>query len=191
MGDPRKQKNKFQRPSHPWQKARIEEEKVIFNDYGLKNKTEIWKVKSILKNFNQQAKRLITAGGKQAELEQQNLIRRLQRLGLLQSDANLDAILGLTPRNLFDRRLESVVHRKGLSQSMRQARQFITHGHVAIGNKKITAPGYFVRVEEENLIQISGNSVLQTDGHPAMIRHVKKIVEKVKKQDTYKRRRSR
>lgn len=186
MGDPRKQKNKFQRPSHPWQKARIEEENIIFTEYGLKNKTEIWKVKSILKDFNQQAKRLIIASGKQAELEQQNLIRRLQRMGLLQSDANLDAILGLTPRNLFDRRLESLVHRKGLTQTMRQARQFIVHGHVAIGNKKITAPGYFVKVEEEGLIQIAGNSALQTAEHPAMIRHEKKV-KPVKKQDTRRR----
>ena len=38
MGDPRKQRKKFSGPQHPWNKARIDEEKVLLTTYGLKNK---------------------------------------------------------------------------------------------------------------------------------------------------------
>ena len=41
---------------------------------------------------------------------------------------------------------------------MKQARQFITHEHVAIGEKKITSPSYFVNVIEESKINFVVNS---------------------------------
>ncbi|MDP7610203.1 MAG: 30S ribosomal protein S4, partial [Candidatus Woesearchaeota archaeon] len=44
MGDPKKQRKKYSKPSHPWQTERIEVEKVLMKEYGLKNKKEIWRV---------------------------------------------------------------------------------------------------------------------------------------------------
>ena len=69
MGDPIKHRKKYSKPSHPWQRERIEEEKGIMKEYGLKNKKELWKMESKLKTFSQQAKRLITEKGEQAEKE--------------------------------------------------------------------------------------------------------------------------
>ena len=40
MGDPRKLRKKYYPPSHPWQKIRIDEEKILMKDYGFKNKKE-------------------------------------------------------------------------------------------------------------------------------------------------------
>ena len=37
---------------------------------------------------------------------------------------------------------------------MLQSRQLITHEHVAVGSKKITAPSYLVSVEEEPKIRL-------------------------------------
>jgi len=41
MGDPKQTRKKYATPSHPWNRERIEEERVIKRDYGLKNKKEI------------------------------------------------------------------------------------------------------------------------------------------------------
>ena len=40
MGDPVRIKKKFSKPSHPWRKEKIEEEKILLDDYGLKNKNQ-------------------------------------------------------------------------------------------------------------------------------------------------------
>ena len=50
MGDPKKQRKKYETPLHPWQGERILAEKKIMEEYGLKNKKEIWKMNSMLRN---------------------------------------------------------------------------------------------------------------------------------------------
>ena len=73
MGDPKKIRKKYNTPMHPWEGKRIEEEKGLLREYGLKNKKEIWKMRAVLKGFSDQAKKLITATGVQAEKEKQQL----------------------------------------------------------------------------------------------------------------------
>ena len=46
MGDPKFPSKHYNTPSHPWQKVRIEEERTLIHQYGLKNKKEIWKAVS-------------------------------------------------------------------------------------------------------------------------------------------------
>jgi small subunit ribosomal protein S4 len=175
MGDPRKQVNKFQGPSHPWQKARIEEEKVLRREYGLRRKGDIWKATSLLKSLNNQAKQLVVATGKQADIEKKNLLSRLQRLGLLKEGSEIDGILGLGTRDILERRLQSQVCRKGLARTMKQARQFIVHEHVSVGDRKITSPGHLVTAEEEGKLVIAPTSVLVDPEHPEM--NKAKVVE--------------
>jgi len=166
MGDPRKIRSKFEGPSHPWQRQRIEEEKTLAKEYGLKNKTEIWKMHSMLKGFTAQAKNLIPLTNPQAEKEKHQLITRLQRYGLVPMNANVDAVLGLTLRHLLERRLQTQVYKKNFARTMRQARQFITHGHVTISGRKISAPSYLVPVSEEMQIGFIANSTLADAEHP-------------------------
>ncbi|HSA83658.1 MAG TPA: 30S ribosomal protein S4, partial [Patescibacteria group bacterium] len=47
---------------------------------------------------------------------------------------------------LLETRLDNVVYRVGLAKSRAMARQFITHGHVLVNNKKMTIPSYTVQV---------------------------------------------
>jgi small subunit ribosomal protein S4 len=166
MGDPRRLKPKYSGPRHPWNKARIEEEKKLKEEYGLKNKRELWKVNSKLKNFANQAKKLIAATGKQAELEKTQLINKLNSLGLIEKNAHMDDILSLTVRDLFDRRLQTIFCKKGYARSAKQARQFITHGHVRVNNKLIKAPSYLVKTAEEPLIKFLEKSSLSNSEHP-------------------------
>lgn len=166
MGDPRKLRSKYAGPGHPWQRARLEEERVIIREYGLATKRELWKVNSKLKSFANQAKRLFALRTAQAELEKKQLLDRVARLGLLPAGAKLDDVLALTVRDLLNRRLQTLVLKKGLARTPRQARQFIVHEHVMVGPKKVSAPSYLVPVEEEAQIAFVANSSLANAEHP-------------------------
>ena len=154
MGDPKKQKKKFSTPNHPWQKERIEAEKEILKQYGLRRKYEIWKMDSMLKDFLNRAKTLIAQRNPQSDLEKKQLLQRLNSLGLLKKDSKVEDVLNLTLKDVMERRLQTLVVRKQMANSMMQSRQFITHEHVAVGARKITAPSYLVTVNEEPGIRL-------------------------------------
>ncbi len=166
MGDPRKFRGKYSKPGHPWQKARIEAEKPILKEYGLRTKRELWKMDSNLKAFAKQAKRLIALRGTQAELEKKQLLSRLERLGLVKTGAGLDDVLAINLKNLLDRRLQTLVFKKGLAKTPLQARQFIIHEHVNVGSKVITSPSYIVKLAEEQQVTMTTNSPLANPEHP-------------------------
>ena len=165
MGDTKKQRKKYRGPSHPWQKLRIEEEKHVLKAYGLKNKTEIWRMASMLKNFAHQAKRLNPLATKEAEKERQQLLQKLIKLGLLQHTAKLDDVLSLSLKDILERRLQTQVFRRGLAKSMREARQLITHRHILVKGQKITAPSYLVRIQEQEALAFAGNSPFSNPEH--------------------------
>ncbi|HLC60584.1 MAG TPA: 30S ribosomal protein S4 [Candidatus Nanoarchaeia archaeon] len=154
MGDPKKQKKKFSTPNHPWQKERIEAEKEILKQYGLRRKYEIWKMDSMLKDFLNRAKTLIAQRNPQSDLEKKQLLQRLNSLGLLKKDSKVEDVLNLTLKDVMERRLQTLLIRKQLARTMKQAREFITHEHVAIGARKVTAPSYLVTVNEEPGIRL-------------------------------------
>ena len=164
MGDPKKQKKKFSKPGHPWQKERIEAEKEITQQYGLRRKYEIWKLDSLLKKFLNRAKTLIAQRSGQSELEKKQLLQRLSKMGLLKKDSKVEDILNLTLKDMMERRLQTLIVRKQIARSMMQARQFITHEHVAIGARKVTAPSYIVSVDEEPNIKLVDAITLPTAG---------------------------
>ncbi|MBI4452968.1 30S ribosomal protein S4 [Candidatus Woesearchaeota archaeon] len=154
MGDIKKQKKKYSKPSHPWQKDRIDEEKEMLKHYGLRRKNEIWRMDSLLRKFLNRAKTIIAQRNTQSEFEKKQMLDRLYSLGLLKQGSRVEDVLNLTLKNLMERRLQTLIARKQLARTMLQARQFITHEYVAIGAKKITAPSYLVSVKEEALIRL-------------------------------------
>ncbi len=161
MGHPKKTKKSYSKPSHPWQSTRIVEERVLVREYGLKNKREIWKSASLLKNFTAQAKQLIPEKSAQAEKEKKQLMERLSRIGLIPLNADLTAVLNLTLKDILERRLQTVVYKKGMAKTIRQARQFIVHEHIIVGDKKVTIPSYIVRSGEEDKITLDQYSNLK------------------------------
>lgn len=169
MGDTRRFDKSFARPFKPWDDTRIEEEKKLLKDYGLKNKKEIWKAEFMLRRFKAQAKKLIATRGTQAELEKQQLLARLKSLGLTTETADLDTVLGLTIKDVLNRRLQTIVNSKKLTRSISQARQFIVHEHIAVKGKKIAVPSYLVRKEEEDAINFSPESAIASEIHPERV----------------------
>jgi len=169
MGDIKKQKKKFSKPTHPWQKTRIIEEKELIDSYGLKNKKEIWKMSSLLKKFKDQVKSLTVREDRQADLERKQLTIKLNTLGLLKPGDSLDSVLGLQIKDVLDRRLQTLMLKNGLARSTKQARQFITHSHVMVNNKPMTIPSYLVKVSEENTIAFHDRSSLYDIEHPERV----------------------
>ncbi len=166
MGDTRRFDKSFAKPFKPWDDTRIEEEKKLLKDYGLKNKNEIWKAEAMLRRFKAQAKKLIATRGTQAALEKQQLLTRLKSLGLATETADLDTVLGLTIKDVLNRRLQTIVNNKKLARSISQARQFIVHEHIAVKGRKIGVPSYLVRKEEEDAIMFSPESAIASEMHP-------------------------
>ncbi|MFO7619576.1 MAG: 30S ribosomal protein S4 [Thermoplasmata archaeon] len=170
MGDPKFSRRKYNTPSHPWQGERIAAENEMVRKYGLKNKTELWKVNSVLKIFRQRARDLqakIRYGDTQAEKERDELIQRLDSLGIISKEATLDDILSLDIEILLARRLQTMAYLKGFSNSAKQARQFIVHGHISLNGRKVTIPGYVVKRSEEETLAYLSHSPLADDLHPA------------------------
>lgn len=57
-----------------------------------------------------------------------------------------DMILGDIVVTTIERRLDNIVYRLGLGRSLRQARQFVNHGHIEVNGKKIDIPSYVLSV---------------------------------------------
>ena len=169
MGDPRKIRSKYKGPNHPWQRIRIDEERIIKREYGLKNKKEIWKASSELKRINAQVKKLIreiAKGNPQAFKEEKQLLDRLYNLGLIQKDTALENVLSLNFKDLLDRRLQTIVYRSGLAATPDQARQFIGHRHIIVNGKRISIPSYLVNREEQFKIGFDPKSAFISEEHP-------------------------
>ena len=177
MGDPRKQRSKYSKPSHPWQSDRIEEEKKLLKEYGLKNKREIWKAVSLLSKFKDNIKRLSTDHSKQAETERQQILSRIKRYGLLDETGTSEDVLGLTVRDVLNRRLQTIVFKKGLARTVKQARQFIVHEMIVVNGRKVSVPSYIVKVSEQNSIGFYEGSALSNPEHPERVNLEKKKLE--------------
>ncbi len=169
MGDQRFQRKKYSTPRHPWEATRIAEEREMVQRYGLKNKRELWKSLAILDSFRTQARQLegkIRYQEENAVVQFKNMIRRLNRLNVLQEGATLDDVLSLQIENILDRRLQTIVFRKKLALTMKQARQFITHGQISVGGRRTTLPGMLVPASLESTIEYDLTSPLMDELHP-------------------------
>ena len=172
MGDPKFARSKTQTPTHPWKQARIDEEHALKEKYGLKKiggMKEIWREKSALRRHRNQAMKLIgrvdTTEGHFAR-EKTDMINSLCRKGLLVEGASLDDVLQINVEHMLSRRLQSVVYYRGLAPSMRAARNMIVHGHISIGEQRMTVHGYHIKKEEEEMLNYSSNSVYKDPTHP-------------------------
>ncbi len=172
MGHPKFARPKTQTPAHPWKAARIEEEHALKEQFGLKKvggMREIWREKSALRRHRNQAMKLIgrvdSSEGHYAR-EKSDLVESMHRKGLLAEGSSIDDVLQISVEHMLARRLQSVVYYRGLAPSMRAARNMIVHGHISIGQQRMTVPGYkILRVEEESL-NYSSNSPYGDENHP-------------------------
>ncbi len=86
------------------------------------------------------------------------MLAKLYKMGIISENATLDDVLGLTAEHILERRLQTIVYRKGLARTIHQARQLIVHGHIAIAGRRVTSPGHLVTRDEEDLIDYAPGS---------------------------------
>ncbi|MCZ7372490.1 MAG: 30S ribosomal protein S4 [Candidatus Methanoperedens sp.] len=182
MGYPGKNRKSYDTPKHPWQAARMAAEVEIVKKYGLRNKKEVWKAHSGLKKYRELARKLLAESTKgnlagSLKTDADNILNRMKRYGLLKTDAVLDDILSLDVSIFLDRRLQTQVHKQGFANTMKQARQFIVHGHISLDGRKVTVPGYIVSKDEEQKLDYYGNSPISGESHPSRPAQVVKSIE--------------
>ena len=166
MGDPKKQRKKFETPRFRWRKDILQEELKLLGQYGLRNKHELWRHKTMLSKTRGIARSLIGKTPEEREKMENELLARLKKRGILEDTAVLDNVLDLSIEDLLERRLQTIVFRKGLARTIFQSRQLITHGHVNIGNRRVTVPSYIVSKVEEEQVMYAPQSALAKEAHP-------------------------
>ncbi len=161
MGDPRKPRKKWEGPGHPWKKERLEQELRLVGKYGLRNKKELWIATTMARKLRHRARALLALPEDARKEEEQTLLRKIVEQGFLPEGATLDDVLSLTAENILERRLQTIVYRKGLARSIYEARQLIVHGHIGIAGRRVTSPGYLVPRDEEPLVDLLPNSPMR------------------------------
>ena len=172
MGDPRKIRKKYETPRHPFEGERIKAENQIVGAYGLKNKRELWKAESELRKYRTNARDIqasLRLGDARAIEQIKSMIGRLSRYGIISENATADDILALNIQSFLERRLQTLVMRKGLARTPGMARQLIVHGHIAVGDRKVTIPGYKVLKNEEESVNYAPNSPIANELHPMRV----------------------
>jgi small subunit ribosomal protein S4 len=148
MGHPKKQRRKFEKPRKPYDKERLEREKRILQEFGLRRKREIWRAEGILRDFRRRARELqATRNEKKAN----ELLSTLGKIGI--ECRSIDDVLTINLETILSRRLQTIVGKK--VNGMKHARQLIVHGHVFIDGRKAKWPSHLVGRDEEGSITIS------------------------------------
>jgi len=88
------------------------------------------------------------------QLREKQKLRRMY--GLLEKQFKLtfneaDRLRGKTGENLIvllERRLDNVVYRLRFAGSRKQARQFVSHGHILVNGKRVTIPSYIIKLHD-------------------------------------------
>ncbi|MFX0107056.1 MAG: 30S ribosomal protein S4 [Candidatus Hodarchaeota archaeon] len=169
MGDPRRQKKKYVTPKRPFDSERFESELQLIGSYGLRNKRELWRHRTKLSGYRRQARNLLALTVTERATLESELVSKLTRQGVLKTEPTLDHVLDLTLEDLLERRLQTIVFRKGMASSMYHARQLVTHGHISLDGAKVTTPSRIITFNEEARLTYNHKSPLNDTSHPARI----------------------
>lgn len=166
MGDPKRQRKKYSVAKFAWSKDRLDEELRVLGTYGLRNKRELRHHYATLSKYRTVARQLLTkADEEQAEVKQQ-LMEKLFNMGLISDNATIDDIFNMSIEDILERRLQTIILRKGLAKTPQQARQLIAHRHISGGGRVLTVPSYIVSRGEESTVNYSPTSPLSDPNHP-------------------------
>merc|ERR1712054_184248 len=133
----------------------------MIGTYGLKTKREIWRVGLILSKVLAVARYLLTLEERDPEriFQGQALMRRMIRYGILDEDKQrLDYVLALKVEDFLERRLQTLVFKRGLAKSIHHARVLIKQKHIRVGHQIVDIPSFMVRVESQPHIEFSVSS---------------------------------
>ena len=164
-----RKKKRYSRPKKAFEISRIKEENVLLKKYALKKKLEVWKNIAKVDYYRRRAKAL----AKSSFEEQQVLFNKLKALGF-KADTITD-VLALKVENFLERRLPTIVFKKGFAKTTQEARQMVVHKRILIDNKVVNSPNYLVALAEEDLISLKKKS--KPEAKPEVKQEVKAEVK--------------
>ena len=141
----------YETPFEAWDSERIEKEAELVEEFGLRNKREVYKAESELRGLRRQARK---AAASEDEEQKKPLLEKAHRLGLIKKDGEIVDILSLETRDILNRRLQTAVERKGYADTPLEARQKVVHGHVYVNGERVNVPGYLLTQDEEKNIEL-------------------------------------
>ncbi|VVB80571.1 30S ribosomal protein S4 [uncultured archaeon] len=153
MGDIKRKPNLYSRPRKAFDAARIAAEKEIVQKYGLKSKREIWKASAKISTLRNRAKTLIPKSPE----EKKEFFNKLNGMGL--NIENIADVLALKTENWLDRRLQTIVFKKGLAKTPLQARQIISHNSISVNGRTVNVPSFFVTKDLESKISLIAGKI--------------------------------
>jgi small subunit ribosomal protein S4 len=163
MGDPKKQRKKYATPRYPWSIAVLEADLRFLGEYGLRNKKELRRHRYMLSKYRALARVLLGRPTDARVKLETELLSKLASLKIVMEGATLDDVLNLTVNAVLERRLQTLVFKLGKAKTPQQARQLITHGHIAIKGRRVTSPSYLVKRTEEETIDYAETSRFKDD----------------------------
>lgn len=147
-------KKTWESPRHPWRKEILIQEIDLLGKYGLRNKKELWKAKTILRKIRSRARKLLALPSEIKLKEEEILKSKLIKMGLIEENSTIEDILALNVEDILKRRLQTILYDLKLANSLYHARQLVAHKKVIINNKVISSPSYLVKKEEEKQIRL-------------------------------------
>jgi small subunit ribosomal protein S4 len=88
-------------------------------------------------------------------------IRESQMEKVFKAASKNPGATGVLIMQLLERRLDNVVFRLGLAESRSIGRQLISHGHILVNGKRVSAPSYLVRVGDKISVRPESKSIAQ------------------------------
>src|SRR5688572_4021 len=171
MGDPKKSRKTFRRPRQIWTTEQLSSELYLVGSYGLRSKNELWKAQTKVADIRNQARELLALTVEARQEQETKLLNHLHKLGLVKESASLDDILNLKLEDILERRLQTIIMKKGISKSPQQSRQLVVHGHVSIGDRIIDIPSYLVKKDEESQNVLLNLKILKPINHKKQYQH--------------------
>ncbi len=156
----------------------MDSELKLVGEYGLRNKREVWRVQLLLSKIRTSARILLTLPETDLRRISQgkSLIKRLKKYGLLENNIEtLDQILSLKTQDFLERRLQTLVFKKGFAKSIHHSRILIRQRHIGVNGNLIDIPSFLVRIDSEDKIGFFSKSPLG-GGVPGRVR--KKTLKK-------------
>jgi len=158
MGEPKKQRKVYDAVKSPWNFKLLGDELKLLGEYGLKNKRELRTHQSYLRKIRTAVRETFSLSEDDKKVKNVEIISRLSKLGLIPDNSSVDNILKIGLKEILERRLQTIVFRKGIAQTPYQARQLITHGHILVNNNVIKKPGFFVNSIDVEKVELDPKS---------------------------------
>lgn len=121
----------------------------------MKNKREVWRVQLVLSKIRSSARLLLTLpiSDIRRQIQGRSLIRKLEKYGILnESENTLNHVLSLKVQDFLERRLQTIVFKRGLARSIHHARVLILQRHISVNEQLVNIPSFLVKMKSETKI---------------------------------------